>query len=181
MKMAAPNLGKKRSGRPGIAPACSRYRKPHASSARRSASSGFVFLPLIPAIIREYRARHDTLPKEFVEFHAGLPEPDWAIVGADAWRTAGAEARCLELRTSAAAEAIEGAITKLRSESDDPILVGGPPCQAYSLVGRARAKGKRGYVPEDDERHYLLREYFRVLDHPRPAAFVMEKVKGMLS
>ncbi|SHK51519.1 C-5 cytosine-specific DNA methylase [Shimia gijangensis] len=60
-------------------------------------------------------------------------------------------------------------------------MIGGPPCQAYSLVGRARSKGKVGYVPEKDERHYLFREYIRVLDRLRPAAFVMENVKGMLS
>src|SRR5690606_38218463 len=53
--------------------------------------------------------------------------------------------------------------------------------QAYSLVGRARARGKVGYVPEDDHRHYLFREYIRVLDKLRPAAFIMENVKGMLS
>ncbi|MCD9146786.1 DNA cytosine methyltransferase [Pseudophaeobacter flagellatus] len=64
---------------------------------------------------------------------------------------------------------------------DDTIVIGGPPCQAYSLVGRARAKGKIGYVPEEDGRHYLFREYIRVLDRLRPAAFVMENVKGMLS
>ncbi|WP_301004906.1 DNA cytosine methyltransferase [Mesorhizobium sp.] len=134
------------------------------------------------AFLREYRVRYHTLPKEFVEFHAGLiPEPDWAAVDTDAWRMASAEARCLELGTGAAAAALEDAITKLRSESDDTILIGGPPCQAYSLVGRARAKGKRGYVPENDERHYLFREYIRVLDQLRPAAFVMENVKGMLS
>ncbi len=48
-------------------------------------------------------------------------------------------------------------------------------------MGRARAKGKVGYVPEEDKRHYLFREYIRVLDKLRPAAFVMENVKGMLS
>jgi DNA (cytosine-5)-methyltransferase 1 len=36
-------------------------------------------------------------------------------------------------------------------------------------------------VPEEDARHYLFREYIRVLDRLRPAAFVMENVKGMLS
>ncbi len=52
---------------------------------------------------------------------------------------------------------------------------------SYSLVGRARSRGKVGYVPEEDARHYLFREYIRVLDKLRPAAFVMENVKGMLS
>ena len=73
------------------------------------------------------------------------------------------------------------AIGELRRDFDDTILIGGPPCQAYCLVGRARANGKIGYVPEDDTRHYLFREYIRVVDRLRPAAFVMETVKGMLS
>ncbi|MDW9830847.1 DNA (cytosine-5-)-methyltransferase [Sinorhizobium meliloti] len=134
------------------------------------------------AFLREYRTRHGSLPDQFIDFHAGLiPELDWSTVDAEAWRVATEEARGLELGTKAATEAIDCAIAKLRRSYDDTILIGGPPCQAYSLVGRARAKGKVGYVPEADERHYLFREYIRVLDRLRPAAFVMENVKGMLS
>ncbi len=134
------------------------------------------------AFLRDYRRRHDRLPDEFMDFHAGLiDEPDWSSVDREAWQLATEEARCLELGTDEAAEAIEGAITRLKREFDDTILIGGPPCQAYSLVGRARSKGKRDYVPEEDERHYLFREYIRVLEQLRPAAFVMENVKGMLS
>lgn len=134
------------------------------------------------AFLREYQARHNTLPEQFIDFHAGqIPEPDWSAVDAEAWRIAVDEARGLELGTEAAATAIDGAIAKLRRDFDDTILIGGPPCQAYSLVGRARSRGKRGYVPEKDERHYLFREYIRVLDKLRPSAFVMENVKGMLS
>lgn len=134
------------------------------------------------AFLREYRSRHGRLPKQFIDFHAGeIPEPDWSEVDASAWRLAAEEARGLELGTEAAATAIDAAIEKLKPGYDDTILIGGPPCQAYSLVGRARSKGKVGYVPEEDERHYLFREYIRVLDKLRPAAFVMENVKGMLS
>lgn len=134
------------------------------------------------AFLRAHQARHGALPKAFIDFHAGLiPEPDWSAVGAAAWQHATTEAQCLELGTEPAAAAIDHAISALRREFDDTILIGGPPCQAYSLVGRARAKGKVGYVPEEDERHYLFREYIRVLDRLRPAAFVMENVKGMLS
>jgi DNA (cytosine-5)-methyltransferase 1 len=134
------------------------------------------------AFLRAHQARHGVLPQAFIDFHAGLiPEPDWSKVDAAAWQHATAEAQCLELGTEPAAAAIDHAIGALRREFDDTILIGGPPCQAYSLVGRARAKGKVGYVPEEDERHYLFREYIRVLDRLRPAAFVMENVKGMLS
>ncbi len=134
------------------------------------------------AFLREYRALHRALPQAFVDFHAGqTAEPDWAAVDARAWQRAIEEARCLELGTDPAAEAIDHTINAIRQDFDETILIGGPPCQAYSLVGRARSRGKLGYVPEDDARHYLFREYISVLDRLRPAAFVMENVKGMLS
>ena len=137
---------------------------------------------MLRAFLREYRARHGVLPKEFTDFHAGLAsEPDWSAVDAEAWQHAIDEARALELGPGAAATAIDGAIATLKRKYDDTILIGGPPCQAYSLVGRVRSRGKVGYVPEEDARHYLFREYIRALDKLRPAAFVMENVKGMLS
>jgi DNA (cytosine-5)-methyltransferase 1 len=137
---------------------------------------------LLRAFLREYRARHGVLPREFIDLHGSLISGvDWEAVDAPLWKHATEEARCLELGTDAAAEAIDHAIAALRRGFDDAILIGGPPCQAYSLVGRARAKGTAGYVREEDKRHYLFREYIRVLDRLRPAAFVMENVKGMLS
>jgi DNA (cytosine-5)-methyltransferase 1 len=134
------------------------------------------------AFLREYRAMHGELPQPFIDLHAGLiAEPDWATVDAETWRIATEEARCLELGTEAAKTATDEAIARMRRDFDETILIGGPPCQAYSLVGRARSRGKQGYVPEDDVRHYLFREYISVLDRLRPAVFVMENVKGMLS
>lgn len=134
------------------------------------------------AFLREYKARHGVLPQEFINVHSGLiPDADWAVVDAESWKHATKESRCLELGSDDATDAIDCVIKPLRRNFDETILIGGPPCQAYSLVGRARAKGKRDYVPENDERHYLFREYIRTLDRLRPAAFVMENVKGMLS
>ena len=60
------------------------------------------------------------------------------------------------------------------------ILVGGPPCQAYSLVGRSRMKGTRTDF-ELDERHFLYREYLRIVARHQPPVFLMENVKGLLS
>lgn len=134
------------------------------------------------AFLREYHVRHGKLPEDFIDFHAGLaPEPDWSAIDVESWQHATDEARALELGTKAAATAIDDVIAKLKQKYDDTILIGGPPCQAYSLVGRVRSRGKAGYVPEEDARHYLFREYIRVLDKLRPAAFVMENVKGLLS
>jgi DNA (cytosine-5)-methyltransferase 1 len=134
------------------------------------------------AFLREHRKQHGRLPEPFIDFHAGrISEPDWSVVDPTSWLVAKTEARALELGKPAAGLAIDETIARLQRNFDETILIGGPPCQAYSLVGRARAKGKVDYVPENDSRHYLFREYIRVLDRLRPAAFVMENVKGMLS
>jgi DNA (cytosine-5)-methyltransferase 1 len=61
------------------------------------------------------------------------------------------------------------------------IIIGGPPCQAYSLVGRARNKGKKNYIPENDHRHFLYKEYLKIVNMFSPEMFVMENVKGLLS
>lgn len=63
------------------------------------------------------------------------------------------------------------------------ILLGGPPCQAYSLVGRARNIGERSkpYDPDADHRNFLYKEYLRIIAKFQPMAFVMENVKGILS
>ena len=67
------------------------------------------------------------------------------------------------------------------ADPDRWVLIGGPPCQAYSLAGRARNRGESGYVPERDARQTLYRQYLRVIADHWPAAFIMENVKGLLS
>jgi DNA (cytosine-5)-methyltransferase 1 len=59
------------------------------------------------------------------------------------------------------------------------VLVGGPPCQAYSLAGRSRMSGNPNFVK--DEKHTLYLEYLRIIADHRPPIFVMENVKGLLS
>ncbi|HEX6860989.1 MAG TPA: DNA cytosine methyltransferase [Caulobacteraceae bacterium] len=59
------------------------------------------------------------------------------------------------------------------------VLVGGPPCQAYSLVGRARMTNDPEF--EEDERHTLYLEYLKIIIDHKPPVFVMENVKGLLS
>ena len=63
------------------------------------------------------------------------------------------------------------------------VLIGGPPCQAYSIVGRSRVIGAEGGRAryEADPRHELYRHYLRILAVHRPPVFVMENVKGLLS
>ncbi|MDO6486164.1 DNA cytosine methyltransferase [Colwellia sp. 6_MG-2023] len=62
--------------------------------------------------------------------------------------------------------------------NDECILIGGPPCQAYSLAG---SRNKKNYDPTADPRNFLYKEYLKVIAQFQPALFVMENVKGMLS
>lgn len=57
------------------------------------------------------------------------------------------------------------------------VLIGGPPCQAYSNAGRSRVGG----IKENDHRVYLYKEYLRIIAKHHPAVFVMENVEGLLS
>lgn len=57
------------------------------------------------------------------------------------------------------------------------IIIGGPPCQAYSTAGRVRdAKGMAS-----DARNYLFESYVNILGHYKPKIFVFENVTGILS
>lgn len=97
------------------------------------------------------------------------------------------EAWHLELGKDSQRAVSEGIRTRLRpfmrggKLPENAVLIGGPPCQAYSVVGRSRNRGTQGYVPEEDHRHFLYREYLQVIREFRPAVFVMENVKGILS
>ncbi|HCK65736.1 MAG TPA: DNA cytosine methyltransferase [Anaerolineae bacterium] len=61
------------------------------------------------------------------------------------------------------------------------VLIGGPPCQAYSLVGRSRMRKVNPWKYAKDHRHKLYKEYLQILADHQPPVFVMENVKGLLS
>lgn len=70
---------------------------------------------------------------------------------------------------------------KKAHQGENWIVIGGPPCQAYSLAGRSRNKSIKDYKPETDHRHFLYQEYLEVLSIIEPDVFVMENVKGILT
>lgn len=66
---------------------------------------------------------------------------------------------------------------KLIGDKKVDLIIGGPPCQAYSIAGRVRdANGMR-----DDYRNFLFESYLKVVKHYSPKAFVFENVPGLLS
>src|SRR5262245_36945017 len=87
-----------------------------------------------------------------------------------------------ELKRTARGEVDRRIRAALGNRSGRPwILLGGPPCQAYSLVGRARMLRRRGDAFYKDVRHVLYREYLHLIRVHKPTVFVMENVKGLLS
>lgn len=125
----------------------------------------------------------DGFPDEYEEFLNGrIDEPDWSTLYPKQWAKADRETWCLELGKEETSRLLSKRIRSIkRRYGDRTILIGGPPCQAYSLVGRSRNAGVSNYVPHEDERHFLYEEYVQTLLELRPAVFVMENVKGMLS
>jgi DNA (cytosine-5)-methyltransferase 1 len=57
------------------------------------------------------------------------------------------------------------------------LIIGGPPCQAYSIAGRAQDKNSM----KDDYRNYLFESFVKVVNHFKPDVFVFENVPGLLS
>lgn len=140
---------------------------------------------LLRALFRQYG--QNEAPEAYYEFLRGNlgndPEDELYRLPelADALENAKHEAQKLTLGEDSQSKVyriIRNAIGK-----DECILIGGPPCQAYSLVGRSRnygAKDKK-YSAREDHRNFLYIEYLRILAKFQPKVFVMENVKGILS
>ena len=136
---------------------------------------------LLRAFLRKFAKG---FPQEYYDFLNGvLPEePDWAKLYPRRWAAACDETRRLELGTYDAEVFVRERIEEIRSEHGGrTVLLGGPPCQAYSVIGRSRNAGNARYNSDEDDRQSLYEEYVHVLRQLRPAVAVMENVKGMLS
>ncbi len=70
-----------------------------------------------------------------------------------------------------------GGLKSLIGSKHVNLIIGGPPCQAYSIHGRATDKNSMN----DDYRNYLFESFCKVVDEFKPDIFVFENVKGLLS
>lgn len=104
------------------------------------------------------------------------------LFGAFPDTAAQAHSRCLHLEMGPrTTPRVYGHLERALDGAATWVLVGGPPCQAYSVVGRSRlSRLDRGRF-EESEKHVLYREYLRILARYLPPVFVMENVQGLLS
>lgn len=73
----------------------------------------------------------------------------------------------------------DGLIGDMKNRIHEPvdIIIGGPPCQAFSSVGRAQSPDGMS----NDPRNYLFEYYIQILNHFKPKMFMFENVKGLLT
>lgn len=130
--------------------------------------------------IKRYLARigQDDLYFSFLQGRISRSEFDATPIVQQAAKEASVEVMNAELGKNAPSE-FDRRIRSALKGADEWVLIGGPPCQAYSLAGRARRTNDVDF--ESDEKHFLYREYLRIIKEHAPPVFVMENVKGLLS
>ena len=72
---------------------------------------------------------------------------------------------------------VEKGLKGLVGKKQVDLIIGGPPCQAYSIAGRAQSPTGM----KDDYRNYLFESFVKIVDYFKPKAFVFENVPGLLS
>lgn len=134
------------------------------------------------AFYRQLRRQNPEALTDYYRFceSEGKGQP-WTERSKKEWDLASLEARLIRLGSVEGNKDLDDVLDKELNSDKQWVLIGGPPCQAYSLVGRSRNLGKAEYKPEEDHRHFLYLEYLRIIQSKRPAIFVMENVKGILS
>jgi DNA (cytosine-5)-methyltransferase 1 len=130
-----------------------------------------------------YRQFSDSAPPEYYQYLRGeiSREKLYAAYPSEAKLAA---SECWNARLGPEGEPsdrVRRRIKNVISDSESWVLIGGPPCQAYSLAGRSRNLGNPEYDPKTDVRQRLYIEYLQILADHRPAVFIMENVKGLLS
>lgn len=131
-------------------------------------------------LLRNFSRQFEAPPPELQAYFAGKASLSEAFstypIQADHSREAVWEAELGRVSPSSVTRRVRD---RLRG-SIEWVLLGGPPCQAYSIAGRSRMRTTRPDF-ERDERHFLYREYLRIVAAHEPAVFVLENVKGLLT
>lgn len=98
--------------------------------------------------------------------------------GSKLWKQVPKEITDTVIQEAIGADTINGIfekIDKLKNDQQVDLIIGGPPCQAYSVAGRARM----GKAVENDPRNELYLFYVKFLERYRPKMFVFENVLGI--
>ena len=128
-------------------------------------------------LLRSFFRQFSETPPEYYEYLKGERSFDNLFRAFPSEATAATD-RCLHLEMGPrTTKHVYRHIEKAVGNAKQWVLVGGPPCQAYSVVGRSRLTKMARTSFEENEKHVLYREYLRILALYKPPLFVMENVK----
>jgi DNA (cytosine-5)-methyltransferase 1 len=138
------------------------------------------------AYVRSVQQKNKRVPRvyeRYLQIHDADAFEKLVAYDSEAWEASGVEALCATLREGDGS-LVEEARKRLKArgiQDGKPwVLIGGPPCQAYSLVGRSRRTHDHAGL-EADPKQTLYKCYLAFINELQPTVFVMENVKGLLS
>ena len=133
-----------------------------------------------------YISNGETIPRQYLQYMKSHDEETLDELKAKypaEWAAANREALCAALKDGDDT-LVEKGRERLKgygvAEGSQWVLIGGPPCQAYSVVGRSRRTHDKARL-EADEKQTLYKCYLAFIKALKPTVFVMENVKGLLS
>ena len=76
---------------------------------------------------------------------------------------------------------VQNAILDKYRDKEIGLIIGGPPCQGFSMFGKRRFVNTKGYEPHSDPRNKLVYSFVKMVKEIQPRWFVMENVVGLAS
>jgi len=131
-------------------------------------------------LLRSFYRQFCQVPDEYYEYLRGTIDRNALF---DKFPIEARNAQCEAMQAELGNSAQQALIDQKLSDAIPKtpwVLIGGPPCQVYSVIGRSRMQGN----PDTflgDKRHLLYEEYLKIIATHSPAVFVFENVKGILS
>ena len=134
-------------------------------------------------ILRSFFHQFKKKPNDYYEYLKGKIDKEVLFNKyADEYKKAQDIVMNLEMGVGDNSNKVSKKINEVIKKNSQWVLLGGPPCQAYSLAGRSKLtklKGKKLF--EKDSRHTLYKEYLKIISDHSPSVFIMENVKGLIS
>ena len=122
-------------------------------------------------------------PESYYKYIAGQVKHPYTDETFEVWERARQKCLRVQLGDAEDDELFDRKMKKAIRGSQDWVLLGGPPCQAYSTIRRwqFRSDDGSGHDIDRDNKAHLYKQYLRIIHVFCPTMFVMENVRGLLS